>query len=207
MYFSAIELAFINRPDVWPDSVAVSDELHNQIVAEMAAGRVLAVDGQGQPTTNAAPPEPELPIEQLVSNTIYRLNGEYEAAVTKLRGNYPAGEITTWPVQIAEAKAYDDWRKAGSNGTAPLTPFLTDLNNARTAKGVGEGLVDLIDRVLANDSIYSPAISYLTAVRHAAEKDLLMAKEIGTREDVLAVTWSFALELPEQPTGGQPEEV
>lgn len=196
MYFSASELAFINRPDHWPDSIAVTDAVHNQIMSELASGRVLAVDGEGQPITNEQPAEPELPIEQLVSNTIYKLNGDYEAAVAVLRGNYPSAEITTWPVQIAEAKLYDEWRTAGSTGTAPATPFLTDLSDARTAKGVGDGLIDLIDRVLANDTIYSPAISYLTAVRHAAEKDLLMAQSIGTIADVKAVTWDFTFPVP-----------
>lgn len=196
MYFSASELAFINRPDHWPDSIAVTDAVHNQIMSELASGRVLAVDGEGQPITNEQPAEPELPIEQLVSNTIYKLNGDYEAAVAVLRGNYPSAEITTWPVQIAEAKLYDEWRTAGSTGTAPATPFLTDLSDARTAKGVGDGLIDLIDRVLANDAIYSPAISYLTAVRHAAEKDLLMAQSIGTIADVKAVTWDFTFPVP-----------
>lgn len=206
MYFSATELAFINRPDHWPDSIVVTDEVHNQIMSELALGRVLAVDGTGHPTTLEHPPEPELSIEQLVSNTIYKLNGEYEAAVTKLRGNYPAGEITTWPVQIAEAKLYNAWRLAGSTPPNPDTPFLTDLSAARTDQGVGDGLVDLIDRVLANDAIYSPAISHLTAVRHAAERGLLMAKAIGTIEDVKAVTWDFTMTMPEEPTGGQPEE-
>jgi hypothetical protein len=206
MYFSAIELAFINRPDQWADNVAVTDSVHNQIMAELATGRVLSADQDGLPITIPAPPAPELPIEQLVSNAIYTLNLDYEQAVTKLRGNYPAGEITTWPVQIAEAKLYDEWRVAGSTGTAPATPFLSNLSDARTAKGVGDGLVDLIDRVLANDTIYSPAISYLTAVRHAAEKDLLMAKALGNVETVKAVTWSFTFVLPEEPTGGQPEE-
>jgi hypothetical protein len=207
MYFSAIELAFISRPDVWPDSIVVSDEIHNTIMTELANGRVLSADGNGYPVTVEHPPEPELPIEQLVSNTIYKLNGDYEAAVTKLRGNYPAGEITTWPVQIAEAKLYNTWRLAGSTPPSPDTPFLIDLSSARTAEGVGDGLIDLIDRVLANDAIYSPAISHLTAVRHAAERDLLMAKAIGTVDDVKAVTWNFSMELPDEPTATQPEEV
>lgn len=205
MYFSASNLAFINRSGHWSDSVPVSDELHNTIMSELESGRVLsAVDGQ--PVTVPRDPEPELPIEQLVSNTIYRLNGDYEQAVSKLRGTYPLAETTTWPVQSAEAKVYDAWRVAGSIGTPPETPFLTDLTAARTAQGVGDGLVDLIDRVIANDAIYSPAISYLTATRHAAEKALLMAKALDNIEEVKAVTWSFSFELPEEPTGGQPEE-
>lgn len=200
MYFSAAKLAFINLPTIWPDVIEVSDALHNQIMDEVSSGAVLSVDENGLPVTIPKPPEPELSLEQLVSNTCFKLNTEYEEAVDKLRDTYPFAETTTWPVQIAEAKTYDAWRNAGSEGTAPLTPFLSDLTAARTAQGVGNGLVDLIDRVLANDSIYSPAIAYLTATRHATEKALLMAKSLGNIETVKTITWSFAFELPEEPT-------
>lgn len=200
MYFSAAKLAFINLPDFWPDLIEVSDAVHNQILDEMSGGAVLSVDENGLPITIPAPSEPELSLEQLVSNKCFRLNSEYEEAVTQLRDTYPFAETTTWPVQIDEAKAYDAWRKAGREGTAPLTPFLSDLTAARTAQGVGDGLEDLINRVLANDSIYSPAISYLTATRHAAEKALLMAKSLNSMETVKSIMWSFSFDMPGEPT-------
>jgi hypothetical protein len=187
-------------PGIWPGSVEVSDALHNQILSETAAGRVLSVDEDGHPVTVAKPAEPELPFEQLVSNTFFQLNADYEHAVTLLRDTYPFAETTTWPVQIAEAKTYDAWRNAGSEGTAPLTPFLSDLTAARTAQGVGNGLVDLIDRVLHNDSIYSPAVAFLTATRHATEKALLMAHALNDIDTVKTMTWSFAYQIPVPPT-------
>lgn len=206
MYFSANELAFINQP-LWEDCVEVTDELHNQILAEIAQGRELSADENGMPITLAREPEPPATINERFLQRMKDLNLDYEHAVASLRDTYPMSEATTWPVQLAEAKLYRAWEDGGSVGDPPLTPFLTDLTSARSALGVGDGLADLVMRIFNNDAIYSPAIALLTAKRHAAEKAMTVAKYYNDLEALEAVTWLLNFDLLQQPTATQPEEI
>jgi len=205
-FFSASQKAFASTP-VWEDCVEVSDEVHNQLLDQLSTnpGSSLGADENGQPIFVPAPTPAAPTKSEAFRGQIQRLNMDYEMAVSQLRDTYPQAETSTWPVQLAEAKSYQDWVTGGSVGDAPLTPFLSDLSAARDAVGVGNGLADLVSRILNNDAIYSPAIASLTARRHKAEQDLYLALEAGEVEDILDVTWDFTLTLPEQPTVTTPE--
>lgn len=192
MFFSASNKAFINGP-IWPDCVEVDIDVHNAIMAKLNKGYSLGADADGQPIAIEPPPAPEPTVEDLFKTQLRTLNSGYDVAVAILRGSYPFSETTTWPVQVAEAQVYDAWRKAGRNGEAPETPFLSDLTTQRDSRGVGAGLEDLIDRVLNNNSLYSPAVSYLTAVRHAAEQALRIAKASGDNAQIRAVVWDYSM--------------
>lgn len=192
MFFSASNKAFINNP-IWPDCIEVDGDTHNAIMAKLNKGYSLGADDKGLPIAIEPPPVPAPTLDEVFKLQLRSLNSGYDVAVALLRGSYPFSETTTWPVQVAEALTYDAWRKAGRVGTVPDTPFLSDLTEQRTARGVGAGLEDLIDRVLNNNSLYSPAISYLTAVRHAAEQALRAAQAAGNVADVKAVVWDYTM--------------
>lgn len=111
--------------------------------------------------------------------------------------DYPEAETKTWTLQVTEARSYQAWLDAGSVGEAPATPFLTELNEGRVAAGVGEGLEDLVSRVLANDAVYSPAVAGFTAYRHGIEKQLRTAEALGDDAAFNAISWIFV--QPEAP--------
>lgn len=192
MFFSAVNKAFINSA-IWPDCVEVDADTHNAVMALLDKGYSLGAGENGQPIAIAPPPPPQITVDELFKLKLASLNAGYDTAVANLRGNYPFSETTTWPVQVAEAQTFDAWRKAGREGDAPVTPFLTDLTTQRTARGVGTGLEDLVDRVLNNNSLYSPALSYLTAIRHASEQAMTRAKVGEDREALEAVEWDYTM--------------
>lgn len=117
-----------------------------------------------------------------------QLGADYEAAITSLRADYPASETLTWNLQLTEARAYQAWLDGGKEGAAPAIPFLSALSAGRDAAGVGDGLEDLVSRVIANDALYTPAVAKLTALRHAADLEVQTAPNT---EALAAVTWSF----------------
>ncbi|MCY1293720.1 hypothetical protein D9M68_18660 [compost metagenome] len=197
MYFSPGTCQFYSSPDAVGDCVEVPDELHNSVLAVVAQGGTIEANQEGMPVGVPRPLPAALTLEEMFHLRLNDCNTQYSNAVTALRGTYPFAETTTWPVQIKEALDYDAWRTAGSQGTPPSTPFLTDLTAQRDARGVGSGLVDLVDRVLANNLIYSPGVARITSIRHAAEQALYVAAYMTqTAEAIQAVTWDFA---PEQP--------
>lgn len=203
-YFSPSRKGLFNLPV--GDAVLLDDLLAESIRAAMTEGQVLDVDAEGNPITVPAPaPEvydPEaayraLPIAERLAVRLNRLNEDYDQAVNVLNSAYPNSETHTWTLQVTEARDYQKWINEGSQGTAPETPFLTKLNAGRTAKGVGEGMEDLVARVLANDSIYSPILADFTSTRHGAEKELTEAAAVQNDELFEAVTWNFEVSLPE----------
>lgn len=130
-------------------------------------------------------------VETLYKTRMSQLNSDYENAVAKLHDTYPASETETWTTQRDEAYLYRKWKDAGSEGEQPQTPFLTALSTARDASGIGEGYDDLVNKVISNDSLYSPAIAYATGIRHGAEYKLTVAYTGSDVEALAAVTWTF----------------
>lgn len=201
-YFSASRLGLFNMPV--GDAVELSEEVAAALSAELAVGKVLSADADGNPIAIEPPyvPTPEedllaMPIDQRLTVRMGRLNADYDQATGVLSTDYPEAETKTWTLQVTEARSYQAWIDGGRVGTAPTTPFLTELNEGRVAAGVGDGFEDLVTRVLYNDSIYSPAIAAFTAYRHGIEKQLRAAAEALDDATFNAITWTFA--QPEAP--------
>ena len=198
MYFSPGTRQFYSDQNAVGDCVDVPDELHNAVMDIVSQGGTIGADEQGMPVGIPRPAPAPLSLEELFHLRLNDCNDEYTSAFNTLRGTYPFAETTTWPVQIKEALDYDAWRDAGSQGNPPATPFLNDLTAQRAAQGVGAGLIDLIDRVLANNLVYSPALARITSIRHAAEQALTVAAYVTqSAEAIQAVTWDFSPEQPE----------
>jgi hypothetical protein len=196
-YFSPSRKGLFNLP-VGDDSVLLTEEVAAALMTDLSAGKLLDVDGEGNPITVDAPyvPTPEeeylaKPLAERLTIQIARLNADYDAAASILSADYPEAETKTWTLQVTEARSYQAWLDAGSVGEAPATPFLTELNEGRVAAGVGEGFEDLVARILHKDSIYSPAMAAFTSYRHGIEKRLHDAVSVNDEAGFNAITWSF----------------
>ncbi len=204
MYYSPSRNAFINDGSIWLDVVPVPDADYNAIMAQLETGtKVLQPGDDGYPVLVDAPiAEPVvLPLNILLQTRIHQLSEEYESAVNFIKSGYPLAETITWPVQIAEARVVINWMAADparviADFPRSEAPFLYDLAQSRQIKGLESDLLDLANRVIHNDSQFSPAMALFTAERHAAEKRLLMAYELEDRAALEAVTWSFYLVPP-----------
>lgn len=202
-YFSPSRKGLFNLP-VGDDAVLLTEEVAAALMIELAAGKMLDADAEGNPIAVDAPhiPTPEeeylaKPLAERLTIQLGRLNADYDQAVTVLNSDYPAAETHTWTLQVTEARAYQAWIDGGRVGDAPATPFLAELNEGRVAANVGDGFEDLVSRVLANDAVYSPALAAFTAYRHGIEKQLRTAAELGDDAAFNAISWTFA--QPEAP--------
>jgi len=124
------------------------------------------------------------------------LNKDYECAVTYLKSTYPPSEVNTWAIQITEARAIFKWLEENPTLTiddmpSTVAPFLVTLSASRLALGYPNGLAHLAQRVIENDSLFTPALSQVTAIRHASERQMLPAVAAEDMASLEAVTWSF----------------
>lgn len=201
MYFSAATVAFSDMP-TWADSVEVTDVLYNQILDQLLAGRKLAADVTGLPITLDPPSSIEPTKQEVLTARIKQLNVAYTSAVAALRDTFPRDETSTWPVQLEEARRYRKWEDEVASvgieaaGPEPIVQFLTDLSTNRDLLGVGAGLSDLVSRILYNNTLYSPAMGFLTARRHSAEQRMYVAFNTGGVPEIEAVTWDFTYYTP-----------
>lgn len=202
-YFSPSRKGLFNLP-VGDDAVLLTEEVAAALMIELAAGKMLDADAEGNPIAVDAPhiPTPEeeylaKPLAERLTIQLGRLNADYDQAVAVLNSDYPAAETHTWTLQVTEARAYQAWIDGGRVGDAPATPFLVELNEGRVTANVGDGLEDLVSRILANDAVYSPALAGFTAYRHGIEKQLRTAAELGDDVAFNAISWTFA--QPEAP--------
>lgn len=195
-FFQPDEKAFNYGSSIWPVSVEVSDEVYAQLMTSLNNGYTLSVDVEGFPIA-VAPTEP-LPINIVdrFKERLSILNGDYESAVAYLKSTYPPSEVDTWTIQITEARAIYKWLEENPTLTIDdmpdtVAPFLISLSASRIALGYPNGLEHLIQRVIENNALFTPALSQVTALRHATERQMLLA--VGG-EDLVAlnsVTWTF----------------
>lgn len=136
---------------------------------------------------------PTVSIKALHRDIVADLNTGFKAAVKALRQDYPSEETDTWTIQRDEAVAYMNWLQAGQEGPRPATQFLSALSDSRTRLGVGEGFDDLVQRVLANNQLYTIGMAELMARRHAAEYAMSDAVAADDTNALHAITWSFDL--------------
>ena len=87
---------------------------------------------------------------------------------------YTAEERDTWPIQVAEAKAYD----ADNNASIPMIDALV--------AGRGNTKADQVARILANEAAFKMAVGQILGIQQA-KIDLVHAAT--TTAEVVAVTW------------------
>ena len=196
-YFTPSRKGLSNIP-LAEDSVLLTPEEAATIIAALAEGKVLGVDLEGKFTLEYAPYKPtadeefsQLPIATKVAIKLGRLNADYDVAVAILNSGYPTSETHTWTLQVSEARIYMDWLNSDRKEKEPRVHFLNQLHQGREAAGIDGDLEDLVQKVLYNDSVYSPALASFTAYRHGMEKAIRTAAYLADEATLDAITWEF----------------
>ncbi len=119
------------------------------------------------------------------------LNRDYELCCDSIRGDYPVTETSTWPYQFSEAVVYKAWLQSDQTTEPPKLFFIEQLSEDREVLGVGEGLEDLVDRIINNATMYNKVMARITSYRHSLEKKL---KEGLHKNDIAILSslhWDF----------------
>lgn len=196
-YFSPSERVFNYAASIWEDGVEVSDEVHAQIMKDLCNGYTIDADGNGFPVSvPPLEPLPELPIGQVFTKCLAKLNNDYELAIRYIKSTYPLSEAISWSIQVNEAKAVVQWQADNPTLTindipVDLAPFLYSLSADRMALGYPNDMAHLASRVITNDALFTPAFTKVTAIRHVTERAMLTAVELEDVVALKAVTWSF----------------
>lgn len=128
--------------------------------------------------TAAAPPPPPPPTPaQLIAAAHARINAAYQSAVNAVTAGYPADEISSWPKQESEARAW-------LAGNTAATPW---LDSASTARGITKA--DLVTRIMDNVSLFTAAHGQLTGKRQKLRDEIDALGSNPTQSQLDAIQW------------------
>jgi hypothetical protein len=191
MFYSASAKSF-SPSVIWDDSRPISNALYNEVSEQLARGRVLMSDPNGDPYT-VAPVIIEVvyTLEEIYEMQLEKLSNDYELMSSFLRSGYPKSECDTWTLQIEEANRYTDWVSKGSIGPRPPSQFLSALWAGRKLGGMVETLDELIGKVIRNNNVYTPVLALITSYRHVTLLALYAAKMTDSKTVLSNVKWDF----------------
>lgn len=152
-----------------------------------ADGLFVAVTEQGQPEEIPAcdlsaceflgeldyPADEGAALNALRQQRLRAMHEAVDAATAALTAGVSQTEQQTWPTQLAEAQALDAWRNAPAL-PPNIAPLLTVM---ATARGYGESVFDLADKVLAAAAQYTAAAGPLVAWGQRTERELMAAAD------------------------------
>ena len=173
-YFSPTGMVFYNSKI--GDAVLIDSKVAEDLINRLKLGHILKVDDVGNPYT-VMPLAYKSDIKLLYEYKIRTLSSDYEQACIKLRGEYPPTETVSFSLQLIEAIQYKQWMMSDRSSPAPMLFYIDKLSAERDAVNVGDGLEDLVNRILHNSFLYNTGMSKLTAYRHSLEKELKMLRE------------------------------
>lgn len=163
--------------------IEITQQQYEQALAGMLEGKIVSVDGGFaiiDPPQEAAP-EPSPPESQTDLSfadkqavKILEINTAFERAASALTAGYPEAERLTWPVQQAEALAWE------ADNNAP-TPYLDGLAVAR-----GISAEEMRSKTLAQTQLFMAASQQLVGKRQKL-RDLV--HEAETPEDLEDIQW------------------
>jgi len=115
-------------------------------------------------------------------NSLNRIFQEVSDRIAK----YPANEIASWNIQLAEAKAYQ------ADNTAP-TPMIDLIASHRDDLGstVEEKRQNLVNRILNHDVQWTTIIGNLIGLRHKKELEIQNATSFSDFEDINDIRREF----------------
>ena len=95
-------------------------------------------------------------------------------------------------MQLVEALEYKRWVKEGSvEEDRPIFILLDPLTKERDDRDVGDGLADLVDRIINNAMFYNTAIAKATVIRHQTEQRIIAKYNSNDIEGILAIPVDF----------------
>lgn len=129
--------------------------------------------------TAAAPPVPSTPTaQQRIAATHARINAAYEASVAGLISGYPQNEVSSWPKQEAEARAWI------SDNTAP-TPW---VDGAAATRGISKAV--LVAKIIEQADQLAPIHGALTGKRQMLRDQIDALGPNATAEQLNAIQWT-----------------
>lgn len=120
---------------------------------------------------------PPLTAAEMKPAALNRINAAYEAAVNALTAAYPAGEISSWPKQEAEARAW-----VANDGAS--TPW---MDAAAAARGITKA--DLAARIISNADLFSAASGQLSGKRQKLRHQIAAFGDDVTQAQLDAIQW------------------
>jgi hypothetical protein len=114
---------------------------------------------------------------QMIAAAIARINSSYDAAIAMMTAGYPAGEISSWGKQEAEARAWT------SNNVVP-TPW---LDAAVMSRGITKA--DLASRIVSNANVFISNSGSLTGKRQRLCDEINALGINPTSTQLNAIQW------------------
>ena len=126
----------------------------------------------------AAPPPPPAPTTaELIAAAHVRINAAYEAAVASFTVGYPDNEISSWPKQEAEARAWEADNMAS-------TPW---IDGAVVARQIPKD--QLVSLIIGNANALAPIHGSLTGKRQRLRDEIGALGNNPTPEQLNAIQW------------------
>lgn len=115
--------------------------------------------------------------DDLIALAHSRINQAYEAAVKALTAGYPDDEISSWPKQEREARAWV------SDNTSP-TPW---IDAAAQARGIAKA--DLVSKIIAQADALAPLHGALTGKRQSLRDQINALGANPSQAALDAIQW------------------
>lgn len=193
---SGLEI-ILSNPAAWADGIPFHPVPADQ--QPLIDRNWVCVDGVFAPPSDTYLAEQaQQQFERARAQRLAQARAAVDAAARALVAHISATEQQTWPTQLAEAQAVQIWRHTPEllpNGTAPLLHVMV------AARGYGESVFDLADRVLAAAAQYTAAAGPLVAWGQRTERALNAAQ---TLDELNAISLTPP---PTQPPATAPEPV
>lgn len=125
----------------------------------------------------AGPPPPFFTTDELIARAHSRINAAYSAAVNGFVSQYPESEISSWPKQEAEARAYF------ANQATP-TPW---IDSAARARGIPKD--QLVVLIIQNADALALVHGTLTGKRQKLRDQIDALGGNPTPEQLDAIQW------------------
>ncbi len=114
---------------------------------------------------------------ELIAVAHARINTDYEASVNQMTAGYPPNEISSWPKQELEARAW-------TTDELALTPW---LDAAAVERGIPKSV--LVTKVIENANAFAPLHGYLTGKRQKLRDQIEALGAEPTEAQLNAIQW------------------
>jgi hypothetical protein len=126
---------------------------------------------------NTPPEETPPTAAEMIATAQARISADYQSAVNALTAGYPEDEISSWPKQEGEARAW-----VADNSVA--TPW---IDAAAVSRGIAKA--DFVTLIIGNADALAPLHGTLTGKRQKLRDQIAALGDTPTQEQLDAVQW------------------